>query len=526
MSLVRNHVLISIDAGTVMAGARGVEKAFIEEIAKQGLTDEIAVLETGSVGAIGQGVVLVVYPEGVYYANVTPQDIPELVEEHLLKGRPLKRLILSEPPKQTVIKKEKAGLLREQPRIVLRNCGVIDPEKIEEYIAEGGYEAIGKALTAMKPEDVIDEIKKSGLAGRGGASFSTGMKWDFARSAPGDVKYIICNADEGEPGTFKDRLILEGDPHKLIEGMMLAGYAVGASKGFVYIRGEYALSIERLEKAIAQAREFGLLGISILESSFSFDISVMKGAGAYVCGEETALIESLEGKRGHPRKKPPYPVTEGLWGKPTVVNNVETLGNISEIIKNGASWFRSYGTEKCPGTKVYTIIGNVATPGLIEAEMGTTLRDIIFEYAGGIKAGKKFKGALIGGAAGAFLGPDMLDIQMDFVNLREYAAVLGSGAILVMDEGADMVDMLQSVLHFFRHESCGHCVPCRLGTAQLVKIIDRIAVSKGTQGDVDKLLKISDTMRDTSFCPLGQSLYLPISSSLKYFRGEIDARIH
>jgi len=526
MSLVRNHVLISIDAGTVLAGAQAVEKTLIEEIAKQGLSDEIAVLETGSIGTINQGVVLVVYPEGVYYAHVTPQDVPELVEEHLLKGRPLKRLILSEAPKQTVIKKGKAGLLKEQPRIVLRNCGVIDPEKIEEYIAEGGYEAIGKALTAMKPEDIIDEIKKSGLAGRGGASFSTGMKWDFARRAQGDIKYIICNADEGEPGTFKDRLILEGDPHKLIEGMMLAGYAVGASQGFVYIRGEYTLSIERLEKAIAQAREYHLLGNNILDSTFSFDISVMKGAGAYVCGEETALIESLEGKRGHPRNKPPYPVTEGLWGKPTVVNNVETLSNVPEIIKNGAAWFRGYGTEKCPGTKVYTIIGNVATPGLIEAEMGTTLRDIIFEYAGGIKAGKKFKGALIGGAAGAFLGPDMLDVQMDFVNLREYAAVLGSGAILVMDETADIVDMLQSVLHFFRHESCGHCVPCRLGTAQLAKIIDRIAASKGIQGDVDKLLKISDTMRDTSFCPLGQSLHLPISSSLKYFRDEIDARIH
>ena len=321
--------------------------------------------------------------------------------------------------------------------------------------------------------------------------------------APGQPKYIICNADEGEPGTFKDRLILEGDPHKLIEAMLLAGYAVGASKGFVYIRGEYALSIERLEKAIAQARDYGLLGINILESSFTFDIIVMKGAGAYVCGEETALIESLEGKRGHPRIKPPYPVTEGLWGKPTVVNNVETLANVPEIIKNGADWFRGYGTEKCPGTKVYTIIGNVATPGLIEAEMGTTLRDIIYEYAGGIKEGKKFKGALVGGAAGAFLGPDMLDVQMDFVNLREYAAVLGSGAILVMDENADIVEMLQNVLYFFKHESCGHCVPCRLGTAQLVKLIDRIAALKGSQEDVNKLLKISDVMRDLPSVHLG-----------------------
>jgi NADH:ubiquinone oxidoreductase subunit F (NADH-binding)/(2Fe-2S) ferredoxin len=525
MNLVRNHVLISIDAGTIMAGARAVEKALIDEIAAQGLTAEISVLETGSIGATGQGVILVVYPEGVYYGNVTPQDIPELVEEHLLKGRPLKRLILSEIPVQHVIKKEKTGLLKEQPRIVLKNSGIINPENIDEYIAENGYEAIAKAITSMTPDEVIEETKKSGLVGRGGAAFTTGMKWDFARKAAGDIKYIVCNADEGEPGTFKDRLILEGDPHKLIEGMLIAGYAVGASKGFVYIRGEYALSIERLEKAIAQARQYGLLGDNILESTFSFDIAVMKGAGAYVCGEETALIESLEGKRGHPRNKPPYPVTEGLWAKPTVVNNVETLANVPEIILHGASWFRGYGTEKCPGTKVFTIIGNVSTPGLIEVEMGTTLRDIIYEYAGGIKNGKKFKGALVGGAAGAFLGPDMLDVKMDFVNLKEYSAVLGSGAILVMDEDVDMLDMLKSVLHFFRHESCGHCVPCRLGTAQLVKIIDRISASKGKKDDIDKLLKIAQVMQATSFCPLGQSLYLPISSSLKYFGGEIHSRV-
>lgn len=521
MSLVRNHILISIDAGTIMAGARAVEKALVDEIARQGLSDEVAVLETGSVGIIGKGVVLVVYPEGVYYGNVTPNDVPELVEEHLLKGRVLKRLVLTEGPKQYVVHKERVGLLKEQPRIVLRNCGIINPENIEEYIAEGGYEAVAKALSTMAAETVIEEIKASGLTGRGGAAFSTGLKWEFARRAPGDIKYIICNADEGEPGTFKDRLILEGDPHKLIEGMMIAGYAVGASFGFVYIRGEYSLSIERLEKAIKDARSYGLLGKGILNSNFSFDIKVMKGAGAYVCGEETALIESLEGKRGHPRNKPPYPVTEGLWGRPTVVNNVETLANVPEIIRNGSSWFRSYGTDKCPGTKVYTIIGKVANPGLIEAEMGTTLRDILYEYAGGIKTGKSFKCALVGGAAGAFLGPDMLDAKMDFVNLREYAAVLGSGAILVMDEGTDVVDMLKSIIHFFKHESCGHCVPCRLGTAQLTMIIDRIAESKGKKGDIEMLLKISEVMRDTAFCPLGQSLYLPVSSSLKYFREEL-----
>ncbi len=524
MSLVRNHILIGIDAETIMAGARAVEKALVDEIAKRGLSDEISVLETGSIGTTGQGVVIVVYPEGVYYGNVTVSDVPQLVEEHLLKGRQVKRLILSEVPKQQVITKQKTGLLKEQPRIVLRNSGIINPENIDEYIAEDGYDGAAKAF-ALKPEGVNNEIKQSGLVGRGGAAFPTAMKWDFARKAPGDQKYIICNADEGEPGTFKDRLILEGDPHKLIEGMIIAGYAIGATKGFIYIRGEYSLSIERLEKAIAQARQYGLLGDNILESGFSFDLSVMKGAGAYVCGEETALIESLEGRRGHPRIKPPFPAAEGLWRKPTVVNNVETLANVPEIIRHGAAWFKEYGTEKCSGTKVFTIIGNVATPGLIEVEMGTTLHDIIYEYAGGIKEGKKFKGALVGGAAGAFLGPDMLNVHMDFVNLREYAAVLGSGAILVMDEDADIVKMLQSVLHFFKHESCGHCVPCRVGTSRLVKIIDRIATAKGTKNDIDKMLKISEDMRDTSFCPLGQSPVLPISSSLKYFKDEIVARL-
>lgn len=524
MNLVRNHVLISIDAGTIMAGARAVERALLDEIAKRGLSDEIAVLETGSIGVAGYGVIIVVYPEGVYYGNLTVDDIPALVEEHLLKGRPVKKLMLPEIPKQHVITKGKTGLLKEQPRIVLKNSGVINPESIDEYIAADGYEAVGKAFAAG-PEGVIDEIKKSGLIGRGGAGFTTGVKWEFARKAEGDEKFIICNADEGEPGTFKDRLILEGDPHKLIEAMVIAGYAVGSHRGFVYIRGEYTLSIERLEKAISQAHDYGLLGDNILESGFSFGISIMKGAGAYVCGEETALIESLEGRRGHPRNKPPYPVTEGLWGKPTVVNNVETLANVPEIIFHGSEWYRGYGTEKCPGTKVYTIIGNVATPGLIEAEMGTTLRDIIYEYAGGIKNGKKFKGALVGGAAGAFLGPEMLDICMDFVNLKEYAAVLGSGAILVMDEDTDIVDMLKNVLHFFKHESCGHCVPCRLGTAQLVKIMDRVADSKGTEADIEKLLNIAEVMQNTSFCPLGQSLYLPISSSLKYFKDEVYARV-
>lgn len=521
MNIARNHVLIGMDAGTIMAGARAVAAELVKEIKKKGLSGEIAILETGSLGVTGEGVVMVVYPEGIYYANVAKEDVPELVEEHLLKGRLVKRLLLTQAPKRFIVKKERTGLLKEQPRIVLRNCGLINPENIEEYIAEGGYEAASKALTKMTPDEVITELKNSGLAGRGGAAFPAGVKWEFARKAPGDQKYLVCNADEGEPGTFKDRLILEGDPHKLIEGMIIAGYAIGATQGYIYIRGEYTLSIERTEKAIADARSIGLLGNNIFEKPFSFDISVMKGAGAYVCGEETALIESLEGFRGHPRNKPPYPVVAGLWGKPTVVNNVETLANVAEIVRNGANWFRHYGTTKCPGTKVYTILGHVATPGLIETEMGTTLREIIFEYGGGIKDGKQFKAALVGGAAGAFLGPDMLDVQMDFVNLKEYAAALGSGAILVMDEDTWMPYMLRSVLRFFKHESCGHCVPCRLGTAQLVEIAERIAAGEGGLTDVDQLLKIAGVMKDTSFCPLGQSPYMPIASCVKYFKDEL-----
>ena len=521
MNTVRSHVLISIDAGTIMAGARAVQAELVEEIKRKGLSGEVAVLETGNLGVTGMGVVLVVYPEGLYYANVTKEDVAEFVEEQLLKGRLVKRLLLTQAPKRYIIKREKTGLTKEQPRIVLRNCGVINPESIEEYIAAGGYEGESKAVTGMTPDEVIGEVKRAGLAGRGGAAFPTGTKWEFGRKAPGQEKYIVCNADEGEPGTFKDRLILEGDPHKLIEGMVIAGYAVGATRGFIYIRGEYGLSIGRTERAIADARSLGLLGNSLFDKPFGFDIEVMKGGGAYVCGEETALIESLEGRRGHPRNKPPYPVTAGLWGKPTIVNNVETLANIADIIRNGANWFKQYGTPKCAGTKVYTILGHVVTPGLIEAEMGTTLRDIIYEYGGGITNGKAFKGALVGGAAGAFLGPEMLDVKMDFVSLKEYAAALGSGAILVMNEETSMADMLSSVLHFFKHESCGHCVPCRLGTARLVDIFDRVVESGAKNGELDRLLQIAGVMKDTSFCPLGQSLHLPVSSALKYFRDEI-----
>jgi NADH:ubiquinone oxidoreductase subunit F (NADH-binding)/(2Fe-2S) ferredoxin len=518
MKLARSHVLIGIDEASLLAGAKEVEEELIKAIAEQGLSEEIRVVETGNLGVVGHGVLIVVYPEGVTYADVTVDDVSEIVTEHLLKGRPVKRLQIS-----LRLAKEGAGartgLTREQPRIVLQNCGVIDPESLEEGIAGGAYQGLEKLLTeGISPQGVIDEVTQSGLRGRGGAGFPTGKKWSF--TAPGKEKYLVCNADEGEPGTFKDRLILEGDPHRLIEGMILAGYAIGATKGYVYIRGEYTLSIRRMAKAIEQARDETFLGESILGSDISFDIEIKKGAGAYVCGEETALIESIEGKRGFPRLKPPYPGAVGLWGKPTVVNNVETLANIPSIIFNGAEWFRSFGTKTCPGTKVYAILGHAATPGLIEVEMGTSLREIVYDYGGGVRDGKRFKAALIGGAAGAFVDEAGLDVAMDFDSLAEYAAVLGSGAILVLDEDASIVELMEGILHFFAHESCGQCAPCRIGTDRLVAILERIRAREGSEADLDLLLNVAETMRETSLCPLGQSPIIPIESALRGFKEE------
>jgi len=518
MKLARSHVLIGIGEDSLLAGAKAVEQAFSAAIKEQGLAEEVRVAETGNLGIIGRGVVVVIYPEGTTYVGVTEADVPEIVSEHLLKGRPVKRLQVCLGP---CMDREKAGigLVQEQPRIVLKNCGIIDPEDLQEAIAVGAYEALERVLTEeISPKSVIDEVIRSGLRGRGGAGFPTGKKWSF--TAPGEEKYLVCNADEGEPGTCKDRLILEGDPHKLIEGMILAGYAIGAKKGYIYIRGEYSLSIGRMRRAIEQARANDLLGEHILGSDISFDIEIKKGAGAYVCGEETALIESIEGKRGYPRLKPPYPGQVGLWGKPTVVNNVETLANVAPIMLNGADWFRSFGTKTCPGTKVYTILGDAATPGLIEVEMGTSLREIIYRYGGGIRDGKGFKAALIGGAAGAFVDEAGLDVAMDYDSLRDYSAVLGSGAILVLNEDTSIVELLREILHFFAHESCGQCAPCRIGTDRLVGILNRFCSGEGSEQDLDLLLRLARMMRDTSFCPLGQSPVIPIESALQAFKPE------
>jgi NADH-quinone oxidoreductase subunit F len=518
MRLARGHVLIGVNEEALLAGAREVEGALRNALEEVGLHEEIDVIETGDLGVTGRGVVLSVYPDGVLYADVRVEDVAEIVSEHLLKGRAVERLRLPATPTTPT------GLTGKQPRIVLENCGVIDPESLEEAVAVGAYEAMAQVIEkGMTPAAVIEEVKRSGLRGRGGAGFPTGLKWSF--TAAGEDKYIVCNADEGEPGTFKDRLILEGDPHRLIEGMMLAGHAVGASKGYVYIRGEYHLSIRRMETAIGAARDAGLLGEGIFGSDFSFDIEIKKGAGAYVCGEETSLIESIEGKRGYPRLKPPYPGAVGLWSKPTVVNNVETLANVPPILRHGAAWFRGYGTETCPGTKVYTILGQIAHPGLIEAEMGTTLRTIIESYGGGVEDGKAFKGALIGGAAGAFVCPDCLDRPMDFDGLRELSAVLGSGAILVLGEDASIVEMLDGILAFFRHESCGQCAPCRAGTRALSTIMRAIRSGEGRPGDLERMVAIAETMQAASLCPLGQSVILPIESALQHFRPEFEARL-
>lgn len=513
MKYYRSHVLVSINETSIAAGVQAFIQALRSELAKQGLAEEINILETGPLGFFGHGICLTVYPENVNYEAVKLEDIPELVQEHFLKGRPVQRLMLDTTGKFS-------PKFNYENRIVLRNSGIIDPENIDDYIGTGGYEAWEKALTQMQPTEIIEEVKKSGLKGRGGAGFPTGVKWTFTAPLEAPQKYVVVNADEGEPGTFKDRLIMEGDPHQLLEGIMICARAVGATKAYIYIRGEYKLCIERLNKAIAQAREYGILGKNIFESGFDLDIFVKIGAGAYVCGEETALIESLEGNRGNPRWKPPFPGVQGLWKAPTVVNNVETLANVPFIIAKSADEYLKHGTPDCSGTKVYTILGDVAHPGLCEVDMGTTLRTIINDYAGGMKKGFRFKAALVGGAAGVMLPDRLLDVKMDFSSLNQYAAVLGSGAILVMNEHQSIVDMLWSILRFFRHESCGKCSPCRNGTQQLYRLITKIRKGEGTMDDVELMLTIADTMQQTSFCALGQSPIMAIRSAIDNFKDE------
>ncbi len=518
MKIFRGHILIGIDESAIQADVYIIKKMLEQKIQENDLSDEYKVLETGPLGPFGQGVCMTVFPEQITYKNVKAEDIDEIVNEHLLKGRPVKRLTMN----NNIFKEYDFGY---KNRIVLDNSGLIDPENIDEYIGVGGYEAWEKVLTKMTPAEVVAEVKNSNLRGRGGAGFPTGLKWSFTAPIESDDKLIVINADEGEPGTFKDRLIMEGDPHKMLEGVMIAAYAVGAHKAYIYIRGEYKLCISRIRKAINQCMEYGILGENIFGTGFNLLVDIKIGAGAYVCGEETALIESMEGNRGTPRTKPPFPGVKGAWQKPTVVNNVETISNVPYIIKNGADAYKAHGTSNCAGTKVYTILGDVEYPGLCEVDMGITLRDIINKFGGGMKQGKKFKAALVGGAAGVFLSEKLLDVKMDFVSLNEYAAVLGSGAILVMSEDVSMVEMLYSVIRFFRHESCGKCSPCSMGTQELYVMINKIRNGLGTKNDMDKMVLISQTMKNTAFCALGQSLQMPIESAFDNFTDEFDAII-
>ncbi len=526
MKFYRTHVLVASDAKSLVLGAKSIQDLLVVALKKHNLEDEIKVIPTGSLGFEETGIAIMVYPESIIYAPVTYENVEEIVVEHFLKGRVVEHL--KKTPKISHISAgsyKNQAILEVQERVVLENVGIIDPENIVEYIAREGYSAIEKALFDSKPENIIEELKTSELRGRGGAGFPTGLKWEFTRKATGDKKYVICNADEGEPGTFKDREIMEGDPHKLIEGMMIAGYATGSDYGFIYIRGEYALSIKRLEKAIADARAYGLLGDNILNSGFNFDLEVFKGAGAYVCGEETALIESIEGKRGEPRKKPPYPPTSGLWGKPTVVNNVETLANIPSIVRNGGLWYKGIGVEGSRGTKLFSLMGDLNWKGVVEIPFGTHLSDIITNLGLGIINGKSLKGVILGGSSGFLIKPDELETQVDFHSLAQIEAGPGSGSIVAMDEHRCIVDMIKNIAQFFEHESCGKCTPCRNGTNQIVTILENISSGDGKIDDLRKLEVLGNTMTQTSFCPLGQTAPNIMLQAIKKYRSEFEAHI-
>ncbi|HOK54010.1 MAG TPA: NADH-ubiquinone oxidoreductase-F iron-sulfur binding region domain-containing protein [Armatimonadota bacterium] len=518
MPFYRAHVLVCNGTPCILKGSRAVQTALVDEIKKKGLENEIKVVETGCLGISEVGPVMVVYPEGITYCGVTVNDVPTIVEEHLLKGRVVERLVYKERTASHV-SAAAASRSREQ-RVVLKNVGSIDPTSIEEYIAVGGYEAMGKALTQMTPLEVIKAVKDSGLRGRGGAAFPTGLKWELTADAPGENKTIVCNADEGEPGNFKDRLILEGDPHSIVEAMIIAGYAIGANKGYVYIRGEYHQSVSHLERAIAVAREMELLGEDILGSGFNFDIEVFKGAGAYICGEETALLESLEGTRGESRMKPPYPPTSGLHGQPTVINNVETLANIPQIIANGAEWFASIGTEKSKGTKIFSPCGDVLYPGVYEVPFGTTMREVIYEMAGGIKSGKDLKAVLIGGPSGICISKEDLDRQFAFEDLPP-----GAGALIVIDEDKCIVDIMQNCAKFFLHESCGQCVPCREGTKRLYELFTWWQGGAGSPGDLALAQSLGDVMSVSAKCGLGQFAATAFRTSLPLFEEEYRAHV-
>ena len=527
MGFYRGHLLVCGGTGCVSSGCKAVISAFQEELRKKKLDEEIKVVETGCHGFCEKGPLVIVYPEGVMYCRVETKDVPEIVSEHLMKGRPVSRLFFTEPLSlDKVPKYQEIDFYKKQQRIALRNCGYIDPENLNEYLARGGYAAIEKMLTEMTPADVTNSIKTSGLRGRGGGGFPTGTKWEFCANAPADKKYIICNADEGDPGAFMDRSLLEGDPHNILEGMMIAAYAIGANEGYLYIRAEYPLAIKRIETAIAQAEQLGLLGDNILGSDFSLKLKIKEGAGAFVCGEETALIASIEGERGIPRARPPFPAVRGLFGKPTVINNVETFANIPHIILHGADKYAAVGTERSKGTKVFALTGKLRNTGLVEVPMGITMREVIYEIGGGTFEGQKFKAVQIGGPSGGCLPESMLDLPIDYDSLTQAGAMMGSGGLVVMDDESCIVDVARYFLTFTRSESCGKCTPCREGTMRLLEILERICDGKGVPEDLDKLEKLSHSIKASALCGLGQTAPNPVLSTMRNFRHEYEAHIH
>ena len=526
--MYRSQVLICGGTGCTSSGSVKIAKRLQEEIDKNGLTDEVMVVRTGCFGLCALGPIMIVYPEGTFYSMVKEEDIAEIVSEHLLKGRIVTRLVYDETVAENEIKSLKeTDFYKKQHRIALRNCGVINPECIDEYIGRNGYEALGKVLKTMTPDDVIQVILDSGLRGRGGGGFPTGKKWQLARNLvkDADQKYVCCNADEGDPGAFMDRSVLEGDPHVVIEAMAIAGYAIGATQGYIYIRAEYPIAVQRLQIAIDQAREYGLLGKNIFDSGFDFDLDIRLGAGAFVCGEETALMTSIEGNRGEPRPRPPFPAESGLFKKPTVLNNVETYANIPQIILNGADWFASMGTEKSKGTKVFALGGKIHNTGLVEVPMGTTLREVIYEIGGGIPNGKAFKAAQTGGPSGGCIPAEHLDIPIDYDNLIAIGSMMGSGGLIVMDEDNCMVDIAKFFLQFTVDESCGKCTPCRIGTKRLYEMLEKITSGNATMEDLDKMEKLCYYIKNNSLCGLGQTAPNPVLSTLRYFKDEYIAHV-
>ena len=528
MDIYRAHVLVCGGTGCSSSGSATLIDRFNEKLAENNLDKEVKVIRTGCFGLCEAGPVVIVYPDGTFYSHVKPDDVDEIVTEHLLKGRKVEHLVYvdhSTHEQDAEKSLDEINFYKHQHRIALRNCGVIDPENIDEYLAMDGYKALEKALTTMTREEVIDEILKSGLRGRGGGGFPTGLKWKFTYQSQADQKYVACNADEGDPGAFMDRSILEGDPHAIIEAMAIAGYAIGASQGYIYVRAEYPIAVKRLSIAIDQARDYGLLGKNIFETGFDFDLNIRLGAGAFVCGEETALMHSIEGKRGEPTARPPFPAVKGLFEKPTMLNNVETYANVAQIILHGADWFASMGTEKSKGTKVFALGGKINNTGLVEIPMGTPLRTIIYDIGGGCPNGKKFKAVQTGGPSGGCLPESLLDTPVDYDNLIAAGSMMGSGGMIVMDEDNCMVDIARFYLDFIVDESCGKCAPCRIGTKRMKEILDRIVEGKGEEGDIEKLEELAQTIKSTALCGLGQTAPNPVLSTLKFFRDEYEAHI-